>query len=144
MKQCLVGNQGGVGLGSLGSGRGVGGLRGRRARAPRVTAGSAGVRGALDKRIIRRIIRRHLNEVRYCYQQQLQANPRLRGCVVVQFSIAGTGQVVASSVRSSTLGNARVERCVAAAVRRWLFPRPRDRGSVVVSYPFVFSATSGR
>jgi len=67
----------------------------------------AEVRGSLDKEIIRRIIRRHINEVKYCYQVELQANPNLYGRVVVQFTIAATGQVVVSQVQSSTLSNPR-------------------------------------
>jgi outer membrane biosynthesis protein TonB len=128
----------------LGTGRGVGSLRGRRVRAPRVTAGGAVVRGAMDKEIVRRIIRRHINEVKYCYQKELQANPLLQGRLVIQFTIAATGQVVVSRVLSSTLGNAKVEQCIAMAVRRWLFPRPRDRGAVVVTYPLVLNASGGR
>jgi hypothetical protein len=144
----LVGNQigeaNGIGLGSLGTGRGVGSLRGRRVRTPRVTAGGAVVRGALAKEIVSRITRRHINEVKYCYQKELQANPRLQGRLVIQFTIAATGQVVVSRVLSSTLGNAKVEQCIAMAVRRWLFPRPRDRGAVVVTYPLVLNASGGR
>jgi hypothetical protein len=147
----LIGNQlgeasgiGGLGLGSPGTGRGVGNLRGRRARALRVLAGRVEVRGPMDRGIVRRIVRRHINEVRHCYRRQLQANPLLRGRVVVQFTIAARGQVVVSRVGSSTLGNAEVEQCIAAAVRRWLFPGRRDRGVVVVSCPFVLGASGGR
>ncbi|MGZ6142653.1 MAG: FHA domain-containing protein, partial [Myxococcales bacterium] len=58
-----IGKGGGGGNGS-GYGRGAGGLGGRRAHAPDVIPGQANVRGSLDKEIIRRIIRRHLNEVK--------------------------------------------------------------------------------
>ncbi|MFL5307366.1 MAG: FHA domain-containing protein, partial [Polyangia bacterium] len=57
-----IGKGGGGGNGS-GYGRGAGGLGGRRAHAPDVIPGQANVRGSLDKEIIRRIIRRHINEV---------------------------------------------------------------------------------
>jgi hypothetical protein len=40
-------------------------------RRPDVIPGQANVRGSLDKEIIRRIIRRHINEVKYCYEQEL-------------------------------------------------------------------------
>jgi hypothetical protein len=36
------------------------------------------------------------------------------------------------------MGNAAVERCLIAAVRRWEFPHPEAGGLVMVSYPFVF------
>lgn len=131
-----IGKGGGGGSGS-GYGRGAGRLGGRRARAPVVVAGRAQVRGALDKEIIRRIIRRHINEVKYCYQKELMGNAKLSGRVMVQFMITGTGQVGTSKVQSSTVNNRKVEMCIAQAVRRWLFPKPKGGGIVIVSYPFV-------
>ena len=63
-----IGKGGGGGYGS-GYGRGMGGIGTRRAGTPDVIPGTAQVRGSLDKEIIRRIIRRHINEVKYCYEQ---------------------------------------------------------------------------
>ena len=134
-----IGRCGGDGVGY---GRGGGHLRGRRASGTRVVAGKAMVRGALSRAIIRRVIRRHINEVRYCYAREQQHSPRLAGGVVVQFTIASTGMVLLSKIKSSTLGNPAVEACIAAAVKRWLFPRPRGGGIVVVSYPFAFKAAA--
>jgi TonB family protein len=131
-----IGKGGGGGSGA-GYGRGVGQLRGRRAGVPRVVAGRAEVRGSLDKEIIRRIIRRHINEVKYCYEKELSATPNLNGRVMIQFTISATGQVVASVVQNSTVGNRTVEGCIAQAVRRWMFPKPKGGGIVIVSYPFV-------
>lgn len=107
---------------------------------PRIVAGGPEVRGSLSKEIIRRIIRRHLNEVKYCYQSGLAKSPDLSGQVVVQFTIGATGQVVVSKVQSSTLKSPAVESCITAAVRRWLFPKPLGGGIVIVSYPFVLKA----
>ncbi|HET6281310.1 MAG TPA: AgmX/PglI C-terminal domain-containing protein [Polyangia bacterium] len=133
-----IGKGGGGGNGS-GYGRGAGGLGGRRARAPDVIPGQANVRGSLDKEIIRRIIRRHINEVKYCYEQELTKKPDLGGRIMVQFTIAASGQVIASVLQNSTMGNARVENCTVQAVRRWEFPKPLGGGIVIVSYPFVLT-----
>ena len=95
------------------------------------------LRGSLSKSIIRRIVRRHLNEVRFCYQKELQVKRDLYGRLVVNFTIAGNGQVITSGVSRSTLRNVNVETCISRAVRRWLFPKPQGGGLVVVSYPFV-------
>ena len=95
--------------------------------------------GSLSKEVIRRVIRRHLNEVRYCYERQLGAQPDLAGRVTVSFIIAPTGAVQSSGVRSSTLGNAGVDNCIARAARRWSFPQPEGGGVVAVNYPFVLS-----
>jgi hypothetical protein len=43
---------------------------------------------------------------------------------------------MSSAVQSSTLGSQPAEQCIAAAVRRWDFPKPQN-GIVQVSYPFV-------
>jgi TonB family protein len=138
-----IGKGGSGGSDFVGMGRGTGRLRGRRAQAPRVVAGRVVVRGSLDKEIIRRIIRRHINEVRYCYQVELQNNPNLYGRVIVRFVIQPNGQVATARVASSTLRNSRVERCIASAVRRWLFPKPRGGGIVIVNYPFVLRSAGG-
>jgi hypothetical protein len=134
-----IGKGGGGGSGS-GYGRGAGGLGGRRARAPDVIPGQANVRGSLDKEIIRRIIRRHINEVKYCYETELTKKADLSGRISVQFTIAATGMVIASVLQSSTMGNIRVENCVVQSVRRWEFPKPLGGGIVIVSYPFNFTA----
>jgi TonB family protein len=99
------------------------------------------VRGSLDKEIIRRIIRRHINEVKFCYEKELTRQANLMGRVMIQFTIAGTGNVIASIVQSSTMNSPPVEQCIAAAVRRWEFPKPQGGGIVVVTYPFVLKAS---
>jgi TonB family protein len=109
----------------------------RRARAPEVIAGMCYVRGSLDKEIIRRIIRRHINEVRYCYEQELTKQHTLQGRVTLRLTIAPSGRVAASEVSQSTLGNDPAESCIAAAARGWQFPAPEGGGPVEVTYPFV-------
>src|SRR5205085_1929303 len=84
-----IGKGGGGGNGS-GYGRGAGGLGGRRAHAPDVIPGQAAVRGSLDKEIIRRIIRRHINEVKYCYEQELTKKPDL-GERIMAIELANKG-----------------------------------------------------
>jgi TonB family protein len=101
----------------------------------------AEVRGRLSKTVISRIVRRHINELRFCYEQQLNLVPSLRGRVVVEFIISGQGQVVAAALSSSTLGEAKVDQCVVGAVKRWNFTAPEKGGRVVVSMPFVFTTT---
>lgn len=110
-----------------------------------VTPGDLKLQGTLDREIVRRIIRRHLNEVKYCYEQELARKPDLGGRVVVQFTIGNMGQVLASVLQSSDMANARVENCIVQAVRRWEFPQPHGRGGLVfVSYPFLLTPAGGR
>ena len=133
-----IGNFGTLGKGGGGYGRSVGGLGGGKASTPVVIPGPPAVRGSLDKEIIRRVVRRHGNEVRYCYEQELARHPALSGRIAVQFVIAANGEVTSSSLQSSTMNNPRVESCVVQAFRRWNFPYPSGGGVVLVSYPFNF------
>ncbi len=128
----------GFGLGS-GYGRSPGALSQRSRQTPRVVAGRPLVQGSLDKEIIRRVVRRHRREVRYCYEQELIKDPYLQGKVTVSFVIQTSGRVTSSVVKSSTLRNNRVERCVVGKIRRWVFPEPKGGGLVRVTYPFVFA-----
>jgi TonB family protein len=137
-----IGHGGGGGDGS-GYGRGAGGFSGRSARVPRIRQGAADVRGSLSKEVIRRVIRRHINEVRFCYEQELNSRPDLGGRVTVSFIISSSGAVQSSTVANSSLGNQRVESCIATAVRRWAFPAPEGGGIVVVNYPFMLDAAGG-
>ena len=138
-----TGRFGGHGGDSYGIGPGVGGLHTRHAIVPDPVQGIVHVNGALDKEIIRRTVRRHLNEVKYCYEQSLVSRPSLSGRIVVQFAIAPTGRVLSSVVQSSSLGVAAVDSCVVNAVKRWEFPQPDRGGLAVVSYPFSFSPAGG-
>ena len=117
-----IGHGGGGGTGS-GYGRGAGGFRGRDAKVPQIRSGNADVRGSLSKEVIRRVIQRHINEVRFCYEQELNSRPDLAGRVQVKFIISPSGAVQAANVESSTLGSPTAERlhrarpCVAGPSR---------------------------
>lgn len=129
-----VGGPGGHGPGGYGSTQGK--LRGHEARKPTLTLLPAEVRGGLSKEVIRREIRRHVGEIRYCYEQELGARPDLQGRVSVKFMINVSGVVQLANIASSTLGNQRAESCIQAAVQRWTFPAAE--GVSMVSYPFLF------
>jgi tetratricopeptide (TPR) repeat protein len=139
----LIGKGGGGGSGS-GYGRGAGaGFGGRGTRVPTVRQAKAEVVGALDKDIIRRIVRAHINEVRYCYNQALARDPNAKGRVAIQFTISGAGKVPSAVVHESTMKDPRVGHCMAQAVRRWTFPKPAGGGQVAVLYPFVLESDGG-
>jgi hypothetical protein len=136
----------GMGIGKQGRGYGAngGGLGPRAPRVPpRLVAYPPEVRGGLSKEVIRRVVHRHLAEVRHCYEQRLIARPDLQGRVAVRFIIGATGAVAAAVVTSSTIEDAAVAPCIANAVKRWSFPTPEGSGIVSVTYPFVLQQ-SGR
>jgi TonB family protein len=110
---------------------------------PQVMQSQATVGAGLDKDIVRRIVRAHINEVRSCYNAGLTKNLLLTGKVVVDFTINAKGKVETPKVASSTLGDTTVDACIAKAVGRWTFPKPTGGGSVAVSYPFSLAPGSG-
>ncbi len=132
--------RGGGGRGGSGYGKGAGDLGERRARVPKIVPGRPAVQGSLDKEIIRRVVRQHRREIKYCYESQLQKNKNLKGRVVVRFTISATGSVVSAVVKQSNLKNAAVERCMTGKIRRWVFPEPKGGGIVIVNYPFNLSS----
>jgi TonB family protein len=132
------GGYGGRGGSRFGSG--VARLREHRTEQPKVVVGEPDVGGGLTREIIRRVIRSHLHEIRYCYERELQKTPDLYGKVVVKFTILPSGNVENSEIFNSTMGNENVEGCMLARVVRWKFPKPYKGASVIVKYPFLFKA----
>jgi Ca-activated chloride channel family protein len=140
-----LGTFGVIGKGGGGAGFGRATLGYRTAAAPlRISVGTTVVMGSLDKEILRRVMRSHANEVRYCYERELASRPGLAGKVTVTFTIAPNGVVVSSSIQQSTLAAPGVETCIAQAVRRWSFPSVEGGGIVVVTYPYLFRPAEAR
>jgi hypothetical protein len=138
-----AGNMGtGVGVGrGAGGGRGSGGpgAAGRPREEVRVvmTTATPRVSGYLSPEQIMRVVRRNQAAVRYCYENELQRQPNLRGRIEIRWRITRAGTVSSASVGSTTMRNARVEGCIVRQVRNWRFDQP-DGGEVDVNFPFIF------
>jgi TonB family protein len=133
------------GLGTKGGGRGAGGygsidLGGKGKDTTRVIPGKTTVVGGLDKDVIMKVIKRHQNEIKFCYEQELQKNPSLGGKVAVAWTIDPSGAVSDANVSESSIGNANVESCIMQRIRRWKFPEPTGGGVVNVTFPWIFKA----
>ena len=94
--------------------------------------------GGLSREQVRRTIRQHINEVRFCYEQGLMSRPDLEGRVSVRFMVNADGVVGMSSVADSSGPTAQVGSCVSQAMRRWSFPS--SSGPTLVTYPFVLQS----
>jgi hypothetical protein len=130
-----------TGDGGVGGGEGIGTINGKalglpRARASDTVAGEPATTGSLNKTLILGVVRRHLGEIRFCYEKQLHDVPTLAGKVAVTFTIGPEGAVADSQIASSTLANDAVEGCPLQRVNQWLFPQ--SGGAVKVTYPFDF------
>ena len=148
----------GSGLGGGGTAEGLGGLgtKGRGSGASGYGSGGGNfgakgeggigriggdpiILGALDKSLIDAVIKRNMNQIRYCYQRELTKNPSLGGKIVVKFVIAKDGTVSSASTKATTMGSPAVESCINGRFMRFKFPEPKGGGIVIVSYPFIFA-----
>jgi MYXO-CTERM domain-containing protein len=107
-----------------------------RNRVPKVGPG-------LDKDIVRRIVRAHINEVRSCYGRALAAAPALAGDMSVEFTIAANGKVRDVALGKSSVADSTLEACVTKAVGRWTFPKPREGAEVAVTQSFGLEPSGG-
>jgi hypothetical protein len=133
------------GLGTKGNGHGRGGygnidLGGRGKGDTRIVPGKTIVQGSLSKDVIEKIIRKHQNEIKYCYEVELNKHPDLGGKVSVAFTIDGSGDVSEANVGETSMNNSNVENCMSTKIRRWKFPEPKGGGQVFVTYPWIFKA----
>ena len=97
------------------------------------------VSGYLSPEQIMRVVRQNQAAVRYCYENQLQRQPSLRGRIEIAWRINREGRVTTSRVARSTMGNPGVEGCIVRQVRNWHFDQP-DGGEVDVVFPFIFGS----
>ena len=140
-----------VGGGIEGPG-GIGGLPGRGPRGPAPLMGIRGhqltdviCRGCelkappgYDRDLVLKVVRRHQNEIRFCYESELSKSPDLAGKITVAWTIGSSGAVEMAQIAESGLGNANVEACIVQRVRRWTFPEPNGGQEVAITFPWVF------
>lgn len=109
------------------------------AQETKVTGRGSAVSGR-DPEVIDAVINQNKASVEYCYQSQLKLNPNLRGEILLSFVILPNGRVGAVKILKSTLNNAKVEKCIIRAVRRWSnFPKLKNnRAEVTIRTKFIF------
>ena len=102
-----------------------------------IKPGQANVSGRLAPEVIRRIVRRNINQIKFCYEKSLKTNPTLEGTINVRFVIGQDGSVKTANAQGSSFPDPSVTSCVTKVIFRMQFPQP-EGGIVTVSYPFVF------
>ena len=103
-----------------------------------ITNSDPEVQGSMDPELIRRVVRSHHDQLKYCYDNALTRNPKLTGKVSVRWIIREDGTVASSNVQTTTTGTPDLDKCIAGRVLTWIFPKPKGGGVAVVTYPFVF------
>jgi outer membrane biosynthesis protein TonB/pSer/pThr/pTyr-binding forkhead associated (FHA) protein len=134
----LLHGRGGGGIGAMGAGTvGKGHVGGTVSAA---SGHSISAQGNIDRDAVAKVVNSHLQEVRLCYEHELnRSGGGLAGKVSVEWTIGTTGRVAAAKVKSSTMNNASVESCILEHLKTWQFPTPKG-GPVIISYPFLFNS----
>jgi TonB family protein len=91
----------------------------------------------LTKDEVGKVIREHMNEVRYCYDAALVRNPTFEGKLVAGFVVTRNGTVSSTEVKDSS-HDPQLDRCIMVRLAKWQFPKPRGGVNVAISYPFIF------
>lgn len=95
------------------------------------------INGGLDQGTISAVIQKNMGQIRFCYEQGLQSDPKLMGRVAVNFVIGSSGQVKLAELNSSTLHSQTVESCILMRLKTWKFPNPEGGVDVKVSHSFM-------
>ncbi len=95
------------------------------------------IHGGMSREMVKRVIDQHLEEITYCYETALMANPSIMGRIVFEWKILMNGSVGQVRIVASSINSHEVHNCIKAAIKSWQFPKPVGT-EVVVSYPFVF------
>ena len=130
-----------AGLGKKDAEGAASGVKFKKGSEPKVFAGDVTIKGELDRETVRRYIQTKMDQIRWCYQQELQKNPELTGEVRMQWIILPTGFTAKVKVGDSSIRNAAVERCISDRIATWRFPAPKGGNPVQVFYPFIFRLT---
>ena len=94
--------------------------------------------GQSERDLIKNVISRHVSRVRTCYLARLPKKPGLEGQIVVGFDVLPTGTVKNARIRSATLADEKLERCVLKVISSIKFSKgPETRQ---VSYPLTFQS----
>lgn len=99
------------------------------------------IQGGMSREMVKQVIDQHLQEITYCYENALIANPNIMGRMVFEWKILMDGRVGEIRIVASSVNSHEIHDCIKSAIRTWRFPKPVGT-EVVVSYPFVFDLVS--
>ncbi len=137
-----VGSLTGSATGKLDSTRGAEGLVSKRGVYTAGIPAETVVLGGMDPDVIRRILREHIPQFRYCYQRELDKSAReFSGQLDLDFEIGASGHVKNEGLKNNSELPANVKKCVLNVLKGIRFPEPVGGGTVKVSQPINFYPT---
>jgi TonB family protein len=93
--------------------------------------------GTLSNAEIQKGINDNLQAFDACYTLGADKQGKLEGTVTIKATVGPLGKVIDAVVVKSTIKNAKVNDCVAAAFKKVLFPHPKG-GVAIITYPMTF------
>jgi hypothetical protein len=136
-----AGGDGDGGPGSAGAGYGKGSyakVSGQGRSFVSMDTGESEVGEGLTLDQVGRVIHRHMNEIRYCYEAAILRNPTLEGKLPLHFTIGGAGNVRGASDSRPLAQDGGLGQCIAKRLQTWQFPHPQGGVNVAITYPFIF------
>ena len=97
------------------------------------------IEGPLDPALVDPVIRRRMNEIRYCYQRTLDARPPPAGEITARFRVQADGTVSRAETAATTLGDPEIEGCVRDRLIRMRFPATDGGGHSTLTARFTFA-----
>ena len=135
------GTFGGIGGGGRGGGGGGGGrpraVKKKKKAKPKLKMETPKAGNFCKAKDIKKVVKKRASRLRNCYERRLLANPNLGGKIVMQWKIMIDGKASGAKVKTSTLKDAAVGRCLQRVIGGMKFVKP-DGGICVVEYPFTF------
>ena len=93
----------------------------------------------VDSKTVATVVHAHAGEVQACFDRALMEQPDLHGRLSVRAAVDADGQVLEVSLFGPAMaGGGRLQECVLAAFRRWIFPPPQGAAKGSVTYAFRF------
>lgn len=90
------------------------------------------VDGSRSAKTVAKVARHFIPSLRRCYEAALTRRARVRGELVIAFTIRGDGTIAEAAPRASTLGAPEVGECVARIISKWRFASGGGQATVVL------------
>lgn len=94
-------------------------------------------KGTCNKGVIRRVVRLRFNAFKYCYEKELQKDPKLQGDVTISWDIFYKGKASKVKTLADGVGNPKVSACMVRTIKRSRFPSHEKTCSVEQTFSFT-------
>ena len=97
--------------------------------------------GTIAQSLIEKILAKHLDKLRYCYEKALLSDASLGGNVLLQWTIVTSGEARNVRTLRSAINSSQMQTCINREISKIAFPKPAG-GEVIVKFPFNFTSSS--